>query len=309
MINKKFLCWTILFVFLGLLPLHSEGVVFQKDILVDVGKVQDNVVSWGGDIRILGTVKESVINFGGTIVIEGNVGDTVVGFGSSIILTSTSKVEGDVLSLGGSLDREPGAIIEGDTVYFATSEEIAKFLREGVVGIFGLSLLPLLIIFKLITLVIWFILAIILVAIFPKQISFASQQVRTSFWPIFGTGLLSIVIFTGLIIFSVLLSFILIGIPILLALIAVGVIIKIFGRVVVFHLLGDSLYKALGGKHPSGLLAVVIGLIVFGLIGFIPVIGSLISFVLSIIGWGVVIRTKFGSVENWFRRKEVVPSA
>ncbi len=303
MINRKFLCWTILFVFLGLLPLHSEGVVFKKDVLVEEGEVQDNVVSWGGEIRVLGTVKESVINFGGTIVIEGNVGDTVVGFGSTIVLTSTAKVEGDVLSLGGSLDRAPEAIIEGDTVYFATSEEVAKFLKEGLVGIFGLSLLPLLIIFKLVTLVIWFILAIILVAIFPKQISFASQQVRKSFWPIFGTGFLSIVIFTGLIIFSVLLSFILIGIPILLALIAIGVIIKIFGRVVVFHLLGDSIYKAFGGKQPSALLATIIGLVVFGLIGFIPIIGSLVSFVLSIVGWGVVIRTKFGSVENWFRKK------
>jgi hypothetical protein len=303
MINKKIVCCTILFIFLGLLPLHSEGVVFKKDILVKEDEVQDNVVSWGGDIRVLGTVNESVINFGGTIVIEGNVGDTVVGFGSKIILTSTAKVEGDVLSLGGSLDRDPGSTIEGDTVYFSTSEEVAKFLKEGVVGIFGLSLLPLLIIFKLITLVIWFILAILLVAIFPRQISFASLQVRTSFWPIFGTGFLSIIIFTGLIIFSVLLSFILIGIPILMALIAIGVIIKIFGRVVIFHFLGDIIYRAFGGKQTSALLAVVLGLIVFGLIGFIPIIGSLVSFVLSIIGWGAVIRTKFGSVENWFRRK------
>ncbi len=302
MTNKKFLCWTIFFVFLGLLPLQGQGVVFKKDILVEEYEVQDNVISWGGDIRVLGTVNESVINFGGTIVIKGKVGDTVVGFGSKIILTSTAKVGGDVLSLGGSLDREPGSIIEGDTVYFGTSEEFAKFLKEGVVGIFGLSLLPLLIIFKLITLVIWFILAIILVAIFPKQISFASQQARTSFWPVCGTGLLSIIIFTGLIIFSVLLSFILIGIPVLLALIAIGIIIKIFGRVVVFHLLGDSIYKAFRGKKPSALLAVVVGLVVFGLIGFIPIIGSLVSFVLSIIGWGVVIRTKFGSVENWFKR-------
>ncbi len=303
MINKKFLCWTISFVLLGLLPLYGEGVVFKKDILVEKDEVQDNVVSWGGDVRVLGTVNESVVNFGGTIIIEGKVGDTVVGFGSKVILTSTAKVEGDVLSLGGSLDREPGSIVEGDTVYFSTSEEVAKFLREGLVGIFGLSLLPLLIIFKLITLVIWFIAAIILVAIFPRQISFASQQIRTSFWPIFGTGLLSIIIFTGLIIFSVLLSFILIGIPILLALIAIGVIIKIFGRVVIFHFLGESVYKAFGGKQSSALLAVVIGLAVFGLIGFIPIIGSLFSFVLSIIGWGVVIRTKFGSVENWFRKK------
>lgn len=301
--NRKILCLAILFLFLGFLPLNGQGFVFKKDIVVEKDETQDNVISWGGEIRILGKVTENVINFGGTIIIDGSVGETVVGFGSDIILKSTARIEGDVLSLGGTLDKNPGAIINGDTVYFSTSDEVAKFLKEGFVGVFGFSLLPLLIIFKLITLVIWFILAIILVAIFPKQVLFASNQIRTSFWPIVGTGILSIIIFTGLIIFSVFLCFILIGIPILLALIAVGVVIKIFGRVVIFYFLGDWIFKAFGGKQASGLLAVLLGLLLFGLIGFIPIIGSLFSFALSIVGWGVVIRTKFGSVENWLKRK------
>ncbi len=303
MMNKKIFCLAILFLFFGLIPLQGQGFVFKKDIVVEEGETQDNVISWGGEIRIEGTVTDSVINFGGTIIIEGEVEKTVVGFGSDIILKSTARIQGDVLSLGGTLDKDPGAIIEGDTVYFSTSDEVSKFLKEGFAGVLGFSLLPLLIIFKLITLVIWFILAILLVAIFPKQISFASNQIRTSFWPIFGTGILSIIIFTGLIIFSVFLCFILIGIPILLALAAVGIVIKIFGRVVIFYFLGDWIFKAFGGKQASGLLAVILGLLLFGLLSFIPVIGSLFSFVLSIIGWGVVIRTKFGSAENWFKRK------
>jgi hypothetical protein len=303
MMNKKILCLAVLLIFLGFLPLHGQGLIFKKDIVVAEDETQDNVISWGGEIRIEGNVTDSVINFGGTIIIEGNVGKTVVGFGSEIILRSTARIEGDVISLGGTLDKNPGSIIEGDTIYFSTSDEVARLLKEGFTGVFGFSLLPLLLIFKLITLVIWFILAIILVAIFPKQISFASNQIRTSFWPIFGTGILSIVIFTGLIIFSVFLCFILIGIPILLALMAVGVIIKIFGRVVIFYFLGDWIFKAFGGKQASALLSVLLGLLLFGFIGFLPIIGTLLSFVLSIIGWGVVIRTKFGSVENWFKRK------
>ncbi len=301
--NKKIFCLAILFLFFGLIPLQGQGFVFKKDIVVEEGETQDNIISLGGEIRIEGTVTDSVINFGGTIIIEGEVEKTVVGFGSDIILKSTARIQGDVLSLGGTLDKDPGAIIKGDTVYFSTSDEVSKFFKEGFAGVFGFSVLPLLIIFRLITLVIWFILAIILVTIFPKQISFASNQIRTSFWPIFGTGILSIIIFTGLIIFSVFLCFILIGIPILLALAAIGIVIKIFGRVVIFYFLGDWIFKAFGGKQASGLFAVILGLLLFGLLGFIPVIGSLFSFVLSIIGWGVVIRTKFGSAENWFKRK------
>lgn len=294
---------SVLFLFLGLIPLQGQGIIFKKDIIVEEDEIQDNVISWGGEILIKGEVRKNVINFGGTIIIEGKVGEAVVGFGSEIRLTYTARVEGDVLSLGGTLDREKGSTIDGDTVFFSTSEEVAQFLKNGLVGIFGVSLLPLLIIFKLITLFIWFLLAIILVAIFPKPISFASRQIRTSFWPVFGIGFLSIIIFTGLIIFSVFLSFILIGIPILLALIAIGVIIKIFGRVVIFYFLGDSIYRALSRKGPSSIVAVILGLLVFGFIGFIPIFGSLFSFVLSIIGWGAVIRTKFGTVENWFRKR------
>jgi hypothetical protein len=303
MMKKRIFCLAILFLFLGLLPLQGQGFVFKKDIVVEEGETQDNVISWGGEIRIEGRVTDTIINFGGTITIAGEVEKTVVGFGSDIMLKASARIKGDVISIGGTLEKDPGARIEGDTIYFGTSDEVSQFLREGLAGVFGFSLLPLLIIFKLITLVIWFILAIILVAIFPKQITFASNQIRTSFWPIFGTGFLSIIIFTGLIIFSVFLSFILIGIPILLALVTIGVVIKIFGRVVIFYFLGDWIFKAFGGKQASGLLAVILGLLLFGLIGFIPVVGSLFSFVLSIIGWGVVIRTKFGSMENWFKRK------
>jgi cytoskeletal protein CcmA (bactofilin family) len=301
--NKKILCLAFLFLFFGLLPLQGQGFVFKKDIIVEEGETQDNVISWGGEIWIKGKVTDSVINFGGTIIIDGKVENTVMGFGSDILLKSTARIEGDVVSLGGTLDKEPGTIIEGDTIYFSTSDEVDKFLKESFIGVFGFSLIPLFLILKLITLVIWFILAIIIVAIFQKQVSFASNQIRTSFWPIFGTGILSIVIFTGLIIFAVFLCFILIGIPVLLALIVVGVVIKIFGRVVIFYFLGDWIFKAFGGKQASGLLAVLLGLLLFGLIGFIPIIGSLFSFVLSIIGWGVVTRTKFGTVENWFKRK------
>jgi hypothetical protein len=212
-------------------------------------------------------------------------------------------VKGDLVSIGGVLNKEPGCVVEGDTIYFKSSEIFSKFLREGFKGIFSLSLIPLILIIKLISLFIWFIIAIVVAALFPKQISFASAQIRKSFWPIFWTGLLSLTIFVGLIIISALFSIILIGIPFLLGLIMLGIVIKIFGRVILFYFFGESLARAFGRQKISPLLAVVLGLVLVGIVSFIPFIGFLFSFCLSIIGWGVVIRTKFGTSENWFRRK------
>jgi hypothetical protein len=96
-------------------------------------------------------------------------------------------------------------------------------------------------------------------------------------------------------VFSVFLSFILIGIPVLIALIFLGIVIKIFGRVIVFCFFGESLARAFGSKNPTTIGSVILGFVIVGFIGFIPILGSLFYLVLSCLGWGSVIRTKFGT--------------
>jgi hypothetical protein len=285
----------------GLSPLCGrENISLKEDVLVARGEVQDNIITFGGKVTVEGRVKESIIAFGGTIILSGEVGDTVVGVGSAITLQSTAVVKGDLVSLGGVLNKEPGCTIQGDTVYFKSSEFLPRIFRG---GLFSVPLLPIILILKLLTMFIWLLLAIVVAAVFPRQLVFASSQVRASFWPVLGTGALSLIIFITLILFSAFLSLILIGIPFLLFLIAVGLAIKIFGQIVLFHVFGESLGKALGIRAPAPLLAAILGLIVVSLISLIPFFGFLFSFCLSLIAWGVVIRTKFGSTENWFRRK------
>jgi hypothetical protein len=304
--NKIFFPLVLFFFIVGLIPLYSQSsFILKNDIVVEEDETQENVVTFGGSILIKGKVKQSAIAFGGSILIEGEVGEVVLGFGTEITLKSAARIGGDVVSLGGKLEREPGSVIEGDTIYFKTSEDLKVLFREGLWGRIGFSLIPILIIIKLITAFIWFILAIVLVAIFPRQISTGASQIRTSFWSVFGIGILGIVVYIGLVIFSAFLSLILIGIPILIALIIIGVIIKLFGQVILFFFFGESLYKAFSRKQASPLLAVTLGFILITIIGLIPLFGVLFSLILSIIGWGVVIRTRFGTSPNWFSRRAV----
>lgn len=303
--KKKIFPFLFLLFILGSISLQGQGLILKKDITVAEDEVQDNVVSFGGHILIKGKVNENVIAFGGTIIVEGEVRQTVLGFGSEVTLKPTAVVKGDVVIIGGSLDKAPGVIVRGDTVSFAfeTPEDIKEFIKKGLFGVFGISLIPIFLIIKLISLFIMFILAITLAALFPRQITFASSQIKKAFWPVFGTGLFSIIVFTMLIIFAALLCFILIGIPILIALVIIGAIIKIFGRVILFYFFGEILLRAFGGKHPSPLPAVILGFFFVNFISLVPILGSpLFMFVLSILGWGVIIRTKFGTTENWFRR-------
>jgi hypothetical protein len=118
-----------------------------------------------------------------------------------------------------------------------------------------------------------------------------------------GTGVIVFILFSGLIIVVAFLSLVLIGIPFLLLLAAFGLVVKIFGQVTLFYFVGETLGRSPSRRNPAPLAAVVVGLLIISLIKFIPILGFLFSFCLSIIGWGVTIRTKFGTTENWLKRK------
>jgi hypothetical protein len=293
-----------LFLLSALTPLNGQGITVQKDITVEEWEVQDNVVSFGGTIHIKGKVTEAVIGFGGHIIIEGEVDQTVVGFGSIISLKSTAEIKGDVVALGGELEKHPDAVVEGDTVtfFFGAPDVFQELFQNGLSG-----LITMILIFKLISLVFWFIIAVILAAVFPRQTSLASSQIRAAFWPTFGVGLLSIIVFTGLVIFAAILTLVLIGIPILITLVTLGIAIKVFGRVIIFCFFGELMARAFNKKDPTTIAAVIFGFILVSVISLIPIIGSLFSIVISILGWGVVIRTRFGTTRNWLQRKPPVP--
>lgn len=298
--KRIILIFISIFIISGCASVRGEQhLSWKKEIVVGRDETQENIISFGGNCIVEGKVRENVVIFGGTLTLSGEVGDSVVGIGTDISLKETAVVSGDLVSIGGKIHKEPGCLVRGDTVYFEFSEVSAKFLK----GIFSISLLPFILIIKLLAFFIWFFIAIIVASIFPQQISFGSLQVRKAFWPILGTGFLVIIIYAGLIIFSALLSFLLIGIPFLLALILIGLVIKIFGQVIAFYFFGESLSQAFNWQKISPLLTVIIGLVLVSLIGFIPVIGWLFSFAVSLLAWGAVIRTKFGTTENWFRRK------
>jgi hypothetical protein len=289
----------------ALAPLcYGQGLTLQRDIVVGPGETQENVVLLGGSARVDGTVRQSVVALGGNVDISGTVNDSVVGIGALITLKSTAVVKKDVVVIGGKLTREPGASVGNDTVFFDLSRLVPGFMKGGTKGFFSLSIVPLILILKLVAVFIWFLMTMVVAGIFPKQVAFASSQVRTSFGAIFGTGFLGFIIFTGVIIISAFLCLILIGIPILLTVAVAAMCLRVFGQVALCHFFGESLSRSFGKHNPSTLGASLLGLLIVSVIGFIPVLGLLFSFVLSIVGFGVAIRTKFGTAENWFARKQ-----
>ena len=288
-------------------PLRGhQGITIQRDVTVLAAESQDNIFTIGGNavVEAQGKVLHSVVAFGGTITVSGEVGKDVVGLGSRVVIKSTAVVKGDVVSIGGTLEKELGCTIQGDTVFIAGSEFGEKLFGGSFLkGIFSLSLIPLLLVLKLIAFFLWLMVALLGAGLLPKPIARAGAELRRSFWLAFAIGFLAHIVFAGMIIFAALLSIILIGIPVLLALIAAGVAIKIFGRLVVFYFFGESLLRAFGSKRIAAMGAVLAGLLVVTLIGFVPIFGFLFGLVINMVGWGIAIRTKFGTTDNAFQRK------
>jgi hypothetical protein len=284
---------------------HAE-IGSNKDIHIAPGETQDKVFSLGGHVFIEGTVREDVFVVGGSITISGDVGQSVVGIGSHVVVKSTAKIGEDLAALGGTLEKEPGCSIVGDTIYFETREIGDKLFRGGFFqGLFSLSIIPVIVVVKLVFIFLWLIAAAIGVALFPKPIAVAAGEIRKNFWPAFGTGVLAIVVFFMLMAFAGLLCFVLIGIPIALALGLAGFLVNVFARLAVFYYLGAAVLGAAKGRAVSAMGAVLMGLLLFSLAGFVPVLGFLFTLAMSALGWGVAIRTKFGSKENWLRKKPV----
>ncbi len=282
-----------------------QGLAIQKDVTVAQGESQDNVFIIGGTAVIDGKVRRSVVAIGGTVIISGEVGDSVVGIGSKIIVKATAVVRSDVVSIGGTLEKESGCSIQGDTLYVKGSE-IGEKLFGGryFSGFLSLSFIPLVLILKLVMAIGWLVLAVVGAAAFPKPIAFATGELRKSFWLAFAVGFIAHVAFIGLVIFAALLSVVLIGIPVLFALITAGLVIKAFGRVVLFAFFGESLLRAFGSKSFSTMGAVLAGLLLVTLVGFLPVVGFFFGVVINMAGWGIAIRTKFGTTPNMFQKAQ-----
>lgn len=281
----------------------------QKEVLVGAGETQDKIFSLGGHVVVDGEVREDVMVIGGTITVSGTVGQSVVGIGSRVLIKSTAVIKEDLAALGGTLEKEAGCSIGGDTIYFQTRELGDKLFRDNgfFQGLFSLSLIPVIVIFKLVVIFLWFIAALLGASLFPKPLAYASGEIRKHFWPVFGTGLVAIMVFTMLVIFAALLSFILIGIPLALALGAAGFAVKTFGRLAVFYFLGTAVLGGNRGRTPSAMGATLMGLVVFSVAGLVPILGFFFGLVMNAVGWGVALRTKFGSRENWFVRSAPKP--
>ena len=210
---------------------------YKDTIVVAAGETRDNVASFGGDIIVDGKVRKTVFCLGRYDHDQRRGRRRRRRHRLEHHLKSTAVVKGDLVGLGGTIVKEPGFKIEGDTVYFKSSELTGKIFKEGLKGVFSVSFWPIILVFKLVNLFLWLLVGIVVAVLFPRQIAFAAgpaapqssgRRSPPACWPT--------ICFTIFVTFAAVLCLILIGIPIVLSLVVIGLVIKVFGRVVLLFI-------------------------------------------------------------------------
>ncbi len=286
--------------------LRDDRVVFGDDVTVGEGEVlQGDVVVFDGNATILkdATVTGSVLVFGGnadlsegTVVenavavlggnahLAGRVEEDLIVAGGTARLEGTASVGGELVSLGGSVSRDPSAVVEGGVTERGPFPRI--FIWRGfefqvigvVINAFVLAALAL------------------LVALFlPNHTARVAEAISRAPAMSGGMGLL-----TGVAapILMVLMAITLCLIPLSVAGALVFAAALLMGWIGLGTLVGNRLgasfkWESLGPAGTAAVGTFLFTLVVQGL-GLIPCLGWLVELAAWLVGLGAVVLTRFG---------------
>lgn len=270
----------------------NSNVQLGNAIVVPKGTVNNgDAVAIFDDVTVLGEVQGNVVAVGGDIRIEGRVAGDVVGVGGRISLSDTAEVNGNVTVVGAGLDRAAGARISGSI----NNIGIGDFLRHPNVHMSGWHWFgfanP---IGYLIYLLGLFALTLLTVSLFPAHVGNVADYMEKDWGRSALVGLLTLLLIAPV---TVLVAITVIGIPLAAVLWAGFFLAKMLGYVAMVSLLGNRITNSIEISNNMSRLA--LGVLILGLIRYVPLLGALASFVVTAVTLGAVVDTKFGTNRPW----------
>ena len=251
----------------------------------------ESVMSWGGTIDIDGTLKGSIILFGGRLELDGVVEEDIICVSSSIRLGEHALIKGDLFVIGGKLDRHPQSTVNKD--FFHLKFDLKK-IESALIPLFSDS--QSVTFFKVIIIIFWLIVTLLVFALVPQKINQAQEIFETNILKVGFLGILFFLIIIFLFIAFFIMILIIIGIPLLFLLVLLYFVANIFGRAAIFYFIGIKISKLLKLKNVPPALFIVLGVVVYSILKFIPFVGPLILILMNLVVLGI-------SVGFFFRKK------
>jgi len=291
--------------------IRGDVIAFGGEVKIS-GQVDGNVFVAGGDVTITGRVRHDLLVGAGDVIVEKNarIGkDAFVGAGNATI----SGLIGRDLKVGaGTLNITDSARIYGKVDYSADNAIISDNAR--IVGVVtalakpnvgarvGKTIGPLNLAWLIISFLAIFIVGVLIVLYLPNQVKIITDEMTKKFWWCLLWGLISVIVIP---IVAGLLLATMIGIPLAVLLLFVygfGIYIHgIFSGV----LIGQAVFERFGQKKLHIIWALLLGLIIIQLLGWIPLIGWAIKLVLFLWAFGAQVSTRL-AVYKEARKKGVL---
>src|SRR5687768_1638514 len=260
------------------------------------GLVEDDVHSGFGDVLVSGTVKGDIDAGFGDVKIEGPVeGDVRAEFGDVYV---NAPVKGDVNVGWGDVDLGPDAeisgnlgcegcditgnrsAVKGEMTARGMAIDFDESHGPGIIGFFG----------WLFTALAFAACAVLAAVVAPRPMASAASRAEESPGRCFVYGLLSLpVVF----VLCVALAVSIVGIPLLLLLVPAYLALLFLGALVAAFFIGTRILMVTGRYRVGNALAAVVGAMILAATTFIPVLGNLLLYALSLLGTGAIILALF----------------
>jgi hypothetical protein len=293
-------------------PSAPAGTAEQFALVIAEGSVaQRELVALGRDLWVAGEARSDVAVLRGNARIDGSVEGSVIVLSGNVALGPRARVARDVYVLGGRLDAAPGASVGGRAASYPTASAVFLTLLEG--PSLGAAAASAVLAAKLALLVAWAIALVLALALRRRELLATSASVaREPFRNFFvGLGVVTTAALVAVLVAAGLSA--VLGAPVVALVALFALALKIVGLVAVFHALGDWLLAHWPGPPRAGrgagswrpqrswlaIHAGTVGLVVLGVVKLVPVAGTLVWTVASLIGVGAAAVTKLGRNEPW----------
>ena len=262
----------------GALPQTGRVLIsIEGDVTLPAGEQADAVIVIGGDALIEGTAN-TVTVVGGDVILRAAVVETLAVVDGTASLETGTTVRGDVLQLDASVQRAEGAIVEGSIRPLAEDlAGLALFLGAAAVAFWIGALLTMLIA------------GLALAALAARQLRTAETIISREPLKAFLVGIAMVLLPPLLLI---VLAATIVGLPLALSvLFVVWPALAFVGYLVAAIWIGEWLLRAAGRRQETErpYLGAVVGLVVAGLLSFVPLVGAVISVfglgAVTIAGW------------------------
>lgn len=271
---------------------RGTSVQVGHDITIpDDGVTLGDAVTIFGDLTVLGEVQGNAVAIGGDARIEGKVTGDVVGVGGTVYLGENAEVGGEVTAVGAGIHRSPGAKVAGSVNNIAIGQFLPPRLNLRkwrwhfgyhnpfmyllyLAGLFSLALLTL--------------------SLFPSNVANVAKAIERQWGRNLLIGALVLLLIGPL---TLIIAITIIGIPLAFLLWVGFFLAKILGYVAFVNLLGRKIAGT--GASLNVMAQLAVGVLVLGLVRYVPVIGPLASFFVTVITLGAVLDTKFGTNRPW----------